>query len=64
MPGFSPLCSVDVILGYYHGIHILQPSITSTEHKGLNPGKTALIALIAHLVEHRFDSSFGRALHW
>ena len=27
---------------YYYEIHILQPSITSTEHKGPNPNMTAL----------------------
>ena len=27
---------------YYHEIHILEPSITSTEHKGPNPNVTAL----------------------
>ena len=30
---------------YYHGIHILEPSITSTEHKGPNPHTTALMKL-------------------
>ena len=30
---------------YYHGIHILQPSITSTEHKGPDPDTTALMWL-------------------
>ena len=30
---------------YYHGIYILEPSITSTEHRGPNPHTTALMWL-------------------
>ena len=34
-----------VITNYYHGIHILKQSLTSTEHKGPNPDTTALVWL-------------------
>ena len=30
---------------YYHGIHTLEPSITSIEHIGPNPHATALMRL-------------------
>ena len=39
---------------YYHDIHILEPSITSTEHKGPTEPKP---------FSYDFDSSVGRALH-
>ena len=39
---------------------ILEPSITSTEHKGPNKRTTSLVALIAHLEEHCTGNAKGR----
>ena len=52
----GPLSSVDVTLldMYYHGIHILEPSITSTERKGPTHARPLSCG---------FGSSVGRALH-